>query len=198
MRGGSRTGDDDADSPGLGWIDAVSQAFLGRGQDDRIDRWITRAALSGPCRFVCAGQGALTYWIKSNAHPVRGSVSRTARVSAARRNPKEAVSRLSRSHERGPRLKAKAGSLRGKPGAYSQSGTRQVAALARNPRIRNRTSGGVGGRRRLTPPPPTRYATQGLALAEFNFGRLLFSLTPPRDFLRGPLTTPGRSPEPAI
>ena len=32
-------------------------------------------------------------WLKSNAHPARGSASRTARVSAARRNLKEAVSK---------------------------------------------------------------------------------------------------------
>ncbi len=39
----------------------------------------------------CARQGALTSWLKSNAHPARGSASRTARVSVARPNPKEAV-----------------------------------------------------------------------------------------------------------
>ncbi len=42
---------------------------------------------------MCARQGAMTGWLKSNAHPARGSASRTARVSAARRNPKEAVSK---------------------------------------------------------------------------------------------------------
>ena len=43
--------------------------------------------------FVCARQGALTSWLKSNAHPARGSASRTARVSVARPNLKEAVSK---------------------------------------------------------------------------------------------------------
>ncbi len=33
----------------------------------------------------------MTGWLKSNAHPARGSASRTARVSAARWNPKEAA-----------------------------------------------------------------------------------------------------------
>jgi len=40
---------------------------------------------------VCARQGALTSWLKSNAHPARGSASRTARVSIVRWNPKEAA-----------------------------------------------------------------------------------------------------------
>jgi len=39
---------------------------------------------------MCARQSALTSWLKSNAHPARGSASRTARVSVARPNPKEA------------------------------------------------------------------------------------------------------------
>jgi hypothetical protein len=43
--------------------------------------------------FACARQGALTSWLKSNAHPARGSASRTARVSTARWNLKEAVSK---------------------------------------------------------------------------------------------------------
>ena len=43
--------------------------------------------------FLCARQGALTSWLKSNAGPARGTASRTARVSAARPNPKEAVSK---------------------------------------------------------------------------------------------------------
>ena len=49
----------------------------------------------GVCRgfFVCARQGVLTSWLESNAHPARGSASRTARVSTARWNLKEAVSK---------------------------------------------------------------------------------------------------------
>ena len=43
--------------------------------------------------IVCARQGALTSWLKSNAHPARGSASRTARVSTVRWNLKEAVSK---------------------------------------------------------------------------------------------------------
>jgi hypothetical protein len=43
--------------------------------------------------FLCARQGALTSWLKSNAHPARGSASRTARVPVARRDLKEAVSK---------------------------------------------------------------------------------------------------------
>ena len=42
---------------------------------------------------MCARQGALTSWLKSNAGPARGTVSRTARVSIARWNLKEAVSK---------------------------------------------------------------------------------------------------------
>ena len=41
--------------------------------------------------FVCARQGALTCWLKSNTGPARGTVSRTARVSIARWNLKEAA-----------------------------------------------------------------------------------------------------------
>ena len=41
--------------------------------------------------FLCARQGALTCWFKSNAGPARGTASRTARVSTARWNPKEAA-----------------------------------------------------------------------------------------------------------
>ena len=40
---------------------------------------------------LCARQGALTSWLKSDAHPARGSASRTARVSVVRSNLKEAV-----------------------------------------------------------------------------------------------------------
>ena len=39
---------------------------------------------------LCARQGALTSWLKSNAGPARGTASRTARVSIARWNLKEA------------------------------------------------------------------------------------------------------------
>jgi hypothetical protein len=38
---------------------------------------------------LCARQGALTSWLKSNAGPARGTASRTARVSIARWNLKE-------------------------------------------------------------------------------------------------------------
>jgi len=40
---------------------------------------------------LCARQGALTGWLKSNAGPARGTASRTARVSIARWNLKEAA-----------------------------------------------------------------------------------------------------------
>ena len=46
-----------------------------------------------PRLFACARQGALTSWLKSNAHPARGSASRTARVPVVRRDLKEAVSK---------------------------------------------------------------------------------------------------------
>ena len=40
---------------------------------------------------LCARQGALTGWLKSNTGPARGTVSRTARVSTARWDLKEAA-----------------------------------------------------------------------------------------------------------
>jgi hypothetical protein len=43
--------------------------------------------------LLCARQGALTSWFESNADPARGTASRTARVSIARWNLKEAVSK---------------------------------------------------------------------------------------------------------
>ena len=45
----------------------------------------------GGLSSLCARQGALTSWLKSDAHPARGSASRTARVSVVRSNLKEAV-----------------------------------------------------------------------------------------------------------
>jgi hypothetical protein len=52
-----------------------------------------QAAGFQPPVCLCARQGALTSWLKSNAGPARGTASRTARVSIARWNLKEAVSK---------------------------------------------------------------------------------------------------------
>ncbi len=55
-------------------------------------RWCGRTAEANPsASYPIARQGAVTGWLKSNAHPARGSASRTARVSVARPNLKEAV-----------------------------------------------------------------------------------------------------------